>query len=65
MKGVKYVTDEKNNKIAVQIELKVLEKYDEEMEDLLDGIIAESKRDEERVPLSKVISNLKKKGKLK
>lgn len=65
MKGVKYVTDENNNKVAVQIELKVLEKYDEEIEDLLDGIIAESKRDEERVPLSKVISNLKKKGKLK
>jgi hypothetical protein len=65
MKGVKYVTDEKNNKVAVQIEMKVLEKYDEEIEDLLDGIIAESKKDEVRVPLSKVISNLKKKGKLK
>ncbi len=65
MKGVKYVTDEHNNKVAVQIEMKVLEKYDEEIEDLLDGIIAESKKDEKRVPLSKVISNLKKKGKLK
>ena len=65
MKGVKYVTDEHNNKVAVQIEMKVLEKYDDEMEDLLDGILAESKKDEERVPLSKVISNLKKKGKLK
>ncbi|MEQ1797043.1 MAG: hypothetical protein ABL872_03770 [Lacibacter sp.] len=65
MKGVKYVTDEHNNKVAVQIEMKVLEKYDEEIEDLLDGIIAESKKDEERIPLSKVISNLKKKGKLK
>ena len=65
MKGVKYVTDENNNKVAVQIEMKVLEKYDDEMEDLLDGIIAESKKDEDRIPLSKVISNLKKKGKLK
>lgn len=65
MKGVKYVTDENNNKVAVQIEMKVLEKYDDEIEDLLDGIIAESKKDEERIPLSKVISNLKKKGKLK
>jgi len=65
MKGVKYVTDEHNNKVAVQIEMKVLEKYDDEMEDLLDGILAESKKDEERIPLSKVISNLKKKGKLK
>lgn len=65
MKGVKYVTDEYNNKVAVQIEMKVLEKYDEEIEDLIDGIIAESKKDEERIPLSKVISNLRKKGKLK
>ena len=65
MKGVTYVTDENNNKVAVQIELKVLEKYDDEIEDLLEGIIAESKKGEERIPLSKVISNLKKKGKLK
>lgn len=64
MKGVKYVTDEHNNKVAVQIEMKVLEKYIDEMEDLLDGIVAESKKDEERIPLSKVISNLKKKSKL-
>ncbi len=65
MKGVTYVTDEQNKKVAVQIDLKVLEKYDDEMEDLLDGIIAESRKDEARVTLSKVIGNLKKKGKLK
>lgn len=28
MKGVTYVTDDKNRKVAVQIELKLLEKYD-------------------------------------
>jgi hypothetical protein len=65
MKGVTYVTDEQNRKVAVQIELKVLEKYDEDIEDLLDGIIAESRKDEERVPLNKVIKGLKKIGKLK
>jgi hypothetical protein len=65
MKGISYVTDEKNKKIAVQIDLKVLEKYDDEVEDLIDGIIAESRKDEERVPLSKVISGLKQKGKIK
>ncbi|MBX9782978.1 MAG: hypothetical protein K2X48_06780 [Chitinophagaceae bacterium] len=65
MKGVTYLTDEQNKKVAVQIDLKVLESYDDEIEDLLDGIPAESGKDEERVPLSKVISNLKKKGKLK
>jgi hypothetical protein len=65
MKGVTYVTDDKNRKVAVQIELKLLEKYDEEIEDLIDGIIAESRKNEERVPLDKVIKGLKRKGKLK
>lgn len=65
MKGVNYVTDASNKKVAVQIDLKLLEKYDEEIEDLLDGIIAESRKDEERKPLDKVINSLKKKGKLK
>lgn len=65
MKGVTYVTDDKNRKVAVQIELKLLEKYDEEIEDLIDGIIAESRKTEERVPLDKVIKGLKRKGKLK
>ncbi|MEO6960542.1 MAG: hypothetical protein ABIY90_01170 [Puia sp.] len=65
MKGISYVTDGQNKKVAVQIELKVLERYDEHMEDLIDGIIAESRKDEQRVPLSKVIRNLKQAGKLK
>ncbi len=65
MKGINYVTDGQNKRVAVQIELKVLEKYDEQMEDLIDGIIAESRKDEQRVPLNKVIRNLKQAGKLK
>jgi hypothetical protein len=65
MKGISFVTDGQNKKVAVQIELKVLERYDEQMEDLIDGIIAESRRDEQQVPLNKVIRNLKQAGKLK
>ncbi len=65
MKGVNYVTDASNKKVAVQITLKLLEKYDEEIEDLIDGIIAESRKEEERRPLDEVIKSLKKKGKLK
>lgn len=60
MKGVNYVTDSSNKKVAVQIDLKLLEKYDEEMEDLIDGIIAESRKDERRKPLGEVIKDLKK-----
>ena len=65
MKGISYVTDGQNKKVAVQIELKVLEKYDEQMEDLIDGIIAESRKDEQRGPLNKVIRNLEQAGKVK
>lgn len=65
MKGVNYVTDASNKRVAVQIDLKLLEKYDEEIEDLIDGIIAESRKNEERKPLDEVIKSLKKKGKLK
>jgi len=65
MKGVNYITDDSNKKVAVQIDLKILERYDEEIEDLIDGIIAESRKDEGKKPLSEVIKNLKRKGKLK
>lgn len=65
MKGVNYVTDGSNRKVAVQIDLKLLEKYDEEIEDLIDGIIAESRKDEERKPLDEVIKQLKRNGKVK
>lgn len=55
MKGVNYITDTSNKKVAVQIDLKLLEKYDEEMEDLIDGIIAESRKDEPKKSLDMVI----------
>ena len=65
MKGVSYITDGNNEKKAVVIDIKTIQKYNDDIEDLLDGIIAESRKDEEKIPLSKVISNLKKSGKLK
>lgn len=65
MKGVSYLTDEQNQKKAVVIELSTLGKYTQELEDLLDGLIAESRKEDEKIPLEKVIKNLKKAGKLK
>jgi hypothetical protein len=65
MKGVSYLTDESNHKKAVVIDIKTLEHYNEDLEDLIDGIIAESRKNDEKAPLKKVISNLKKAGKLK
>ena len=65
MKGISYITDGKNQKTAVVIDIKTLTKHTEEVEDLLDGIIAESRESETKTPLSAVIKNLKKSGKLK
>ena len=65
MKGVSYIPDDQNIKKAVVIELTTLERYSNELEDLLDGLIAESRKNDEKVPLQDVIGNLKKSGKLK
>lgn len=64
MKGISYITDENNNKKAVVIDLKTLEKYDNHIEDLFDIIIAESRADDEDVPYQEVLKELKKAGKL-
>jgi hypothetical protein len=61
MKGIKYVTDDKNRKVAVQIDLK---KYGDLWEDFYDNLIAEVRKDEEKIPLEDVIKDLKKEGKL-
>lgn len=41
MKGITYVTDEKGNRVAIQISLT---EYKGVVEDLLDGIVAESRK---------------------
>ena len=64
MKGVSYITNNKNRKTAVVIDLKTLKKYDEQLEDLFDMIIAESRAEEPSVSWEMVKKNLKKKGKL-
>lgn len=64
MKGISYITDEKSRKKAVVIDLKTLEKYDNQIEDLLDSIIAESRAEEPTVSWTTVKKRLKKKGKL-
>jgi hypothetical protein len=46
MKGVNFITDEKNRRTAVIIELKTIEQYQKKIEDLPDIIVADSRRDE-------------------
>lgn len=64
MKGVSYITDDKNRKKAVVIEMKTLIEHEEEIEDLFDVIIAESRVEEPTVTWEDVKAQLKKKGKL-
>jgi hypothetical protein len=64
MKGVSYITDDKNRKKAVVIEMKTLIEHEEEIEDLFDVIIAESRAEEPTVVWEEVKAQLKKKGKL-
>ena len=61
MKGINYVTDENNRKVAVQIDLK---KHRKLWEDFYDNMVAEQRRDEEKIPLAEVIRTLKEEGRL-
>jgi len=61
MKGINYLTDDKNRKVAVQIDLK---KYGDLWEDFYDSMIADMRVEEEKVPLDRVIKDLQKNGKL-
>ena len=65
MKVVSYLTDENNNKKAVVIDFDVKERRDDELADLIDGIIAESRKNDEEIHLVKVKDKLKKADELK
>lgn len=64
MKGISYITDHQNRKKAVVIELATLEKHPSEVEDLLDILVAESRKDEPKLSWEEVKRSLKDKGKL-
>lgn len=61
VEGINYVTDDKNERVAVQIDLR---KHGEMWEDFYDSLIAEMRKDEEKIPLEDVIRDLKTTGKL-
>jgi hypothetical protein len=63
MKGISYITDRDSRRKAVVIDLKTLEKYDNEVADLLDSIIAESRAEEPALPWPEVKKRLKKRKK--
>jgi hypothetical protein len=61
MTGIQYVTDQKGERVAVQLDLRLHADLWEEIEDVL---VSESRRDEENIPLEQVEAKLMQRGKL-
>ena len=61
MEGIHFLTDDQNNRIAVQIDLR---KHGALWEDFYDTLLAEQRKDDEKIPLEQLITDLKKSGKL-
>ncbi|GAA4464189.1 hypothetical protein GCM10023093_13990 [Nemorincola caseinilytica] len=65
MKGVSFVTDETRKRRYVQIDLKGIANFDNEMlEDLMDMIVAEARKDEKSIPWESVKAELAKERKI-
>ena len=64
MKGVTILTDEKKKRKILQIDIKEVTKNPDEFEDLIDILVAESRKSEPKVSWEDVKKNLRKKGKL-
>jgi hypothetical protein len=61
MEAIHFLTDDQNNRIAVQIDLR---KHGALWEDFYDAFIAEQRKDDEKIVLEQLIDDLKKSGKL-
>ncbi len=65
MKGVSFVTDETRKRRYAQIDLKGIAKYDDDaLEDMIDLIISEARKDEKSIPWERVKAELIKDGKI-
>jgi len=61
MEGIRFVTDDKNRKVAVMIDLR---KYGELWQDIYDSMLARLRANEPRESLVSVKKRLRKQGKL-
>ena len=59
MKGITFLEDTTHNKKLVQIDLAILKKDEEYLQDILDAIIAESRKDEKNISFEDVKKQLK------
>lgn len=61
MTGIRYITDEQGNKTDIVINL---EEHQELVEDILDALLIEDRKDEDSVYLEDFVTELKNEGKL-
>lgn len=62
MKGISYITDDKNKKKAVVIDLKTIEQHDEDVHEFIDVLVAESRKHDEKISWEEAKKILKKKA---
>lgn len=64
MKGISYIRDKKNKKTAVVIDFKTIEQYEEEVHEFIDVLIAENRKNDEKISWEDAKKILRKKGKI-
>ena len=64
MKGVTFIKDETHNKRFVQIEIDHLEAHQDDIEDLLDIIISETRKDDDEISWEELKKQLRAADKL-
>jgi hypothetical protein len=64
MKGVSFIANDKNEVKSVVIDLKTIRKSHEEVHELIDTLVAESRKDDETISWDKAKKQLAEKGKL-
>jgi len=64
MKGVTIMTEEKSGKKIAQLDLSHFVKHSNELDELFDILIAESRKDEKDIEWRAIKKDLKKKGRI-
>lgn len=64
MKGVTIIEDKAKKRRYMQIDMKAVKDDREWIQDLVDVLIAESRRDQKRIPWSVIKEELKREGRL-
>jgi hypothetical protein len=64
MKGVTIIEDKASNKRYLQIDVAELDKRRDEIEDMIDGLIAEQRAGQPSISLEELEEKLRKQGKL-